>query len=61
MLSFITDNLGTIIVCAVVLSAVTGIIIYMVRQKKKGKTSCGCNCAGCALKGSCHKQTETDK
>lgn len=61
MLSFITDNLGTIIVCAVVLSAVTGIIIYMVRQKKKGKTSCGCNCAGCALKDSCHKQTETDK
>lgn len=54
MLQWIGANLGTILVCLVLLAIVTFIIVYLVRQKKQGKSSCGCNCAHCAMHGSCH-------
>lgn len=54
MLQWIGANLGTILVCLVLLAIVTFIILYLVRQKKQGKSSCGCNCAHCAMHGSCH-------
>jgi hypothetical protein len=28
----------------------------MVVAKKKGKTTCGCGCANCAMNGTCHKK-----
>ncbi len=61
MLAFITNNLGTILVCTAVALIVAGIVVYMVIQKKKGKSSCGCGCANCAMKGSCHKQGASEK
>ena len=54
MLHWIGANLGTILICLVLLAIVTFIILYLVRQKKQGKSSCGCNCAHCAMHGSCH-------
>jgi hypothetical protein len=33
---------------------VAGVIVSMVRNKRKGKSSCGCGCAGCSMNGSCH-------
>ena len=54
MLQWIGANLGTILICLVLLAIVTFIIVYLVRQKKQGKSSCGCNCAHCAMHGSCH-------
>ncbi|MGM9588396.1 MAG: FeoB-associated Cys-rich membrane protein [Candidatus Limivicinus sp.] len=56
MLQWIGANLGTILICLVLLAIVTFIIVYLVRQKKQGKSSCGCNCAHCAMHGSCHSQ-----
>ena len=55
MLNWITDNLSTIIVSLVLILIVAAIIRKLVRDKKKGKSSCGCNCAHCAMAGSCHK------
>ena len=55
MLNWITDNLITIIVSLVLILIVAAIIRKLVRDKKKGKYSCGCNCAHCAMAGSCHK------
>lgn len=55
MLNWITDNLSTIIVSLVLILIVAAIICKLVRDKKKGKSSCGCNCAHCAMAGSCHK------
>jgi len=43
-------HLGSIIVGAIILVAVIGIIISIVRKKKKGgcsSCSCGCNCDVC--------------
>lgn len=55
MISWISQNLATIIICLVLALIVTLIIVGLVRDKKKGKSSCGCNCANCAMRGSCHK------
>ena len=55
MLNWITDNLSTIIVSLVLILIVAASIRKLVRDKKKGKSSCGCNCAHCAMAGSCHK------
>lgn len=56
MFDWIAQNLGTLLISAVLIAIVTSIIIYLIRQKKRGKSSCGCNCAHCALHGQCHKQ-----
>ena len=53
MLAFIVDNLATILVCLVLAAIVAAIIVKLVRDKKK--SNCGCNCAHCAMAGSCHK------
>ncbi len=55
MLEFIISNIGTIIVL-LVLAIIVGVIIYkMYRDKKQGKSSCGCNCASCPMSNECHK------
>ena len=54
MLDWLTQNLGTIVVSLVLIAVVALIIKYLVGQKKKGKTSCGCNCAECAMRNACH-------
>lgn len=54
MLTWISENIATIIICAVLIAVVAAVIGKMVRDKKKGKSSCGCGCANCAMNGSCH-------
>lgn len=61
MLAWITENLATIIICAVLLAAVAAIIAGMIRNKKKGKTSCGCGCSTCSMSGSCHSAKQPEK
>ena len=55
MLDWITENLSTIVVSLILVLIVAIIIRKLVRDKKKGKSSCGCNCAHCAMAESCHK------
>ena len=54
MITWLTDNIATIIICAVLIAVVAAIIIHMVKNKKKGKSSCGCGCADCPMSSSCH-------
>lgn len=54
MLTWIMGNMATIIISAVLLLVVAAVIASMVRGKRKGKSSCGCGCAGCAMNGACH-------
>lgn len=50
--------MGTIIT-ALILSAIIGLIVFrLVKDKRAGKSSCGCGCGGCAMKDKCHP---TDK
>ena len=47
-------NLGTLIV-TLALAAIVGLIVFrLIRDKKRGKSSCGCGCADCPMSGSCH-------
>ena len=54
MTAFLAANLSTILICIVLIAIVVSIYIYLVRQKKQGKSSCGAGCAHCAMHGECH-------
>ncbi len=54
MLTWLMENMATIIISAVLVLMVSMSIASMVRSKRKGKSSCGCGCAGCAMNGACH-------
>jgi hypothetical protein len=54
MLNWVTANLSTILVSAVLLAIVILISIHLIRQKKAGRSSCGGSCAHCAMHGGCH-------
>ena len=58
MLAFIKENLSTIIIGLIILGAVVGIVIKMIKDKKNGKTACncGCGCESCPSAGICHKK-----
>ncbi len=58
MLHWISANLGTIVIAGVLLAVIVLISIQLIRDKKKGKSSCGCNCAHCAMAGQCHGGTK---
>lgn len=55
MLTWIMGNMATIIISVILMIVVAAIIASMVRNKRKGKSSCGCGCAGCAMNGTCHQ------
>jgi branched-subunit amino acid permease len=55
-MGFIIENLGTIITAAVLVVIVALVIRKMVKDKKQGKSSCGCNCASCPSACACHKK-----
>lgn len=54
MLEWLYNNTGNILILTAVAGIVALAIIVMVRDKKAGKSSCGCNCAHCAMAGKCH-------
>lgn len=54
MMQFITENLGTIIISAVLVAVVALIILKLRRDRKNGESSCGCGCDGCANSQNCH-------
>ena len=55
MLDWFAANLGTILISLVLAVIVTLIVVYLLRQKKAGKSSCGANCAHCVMHGQCHE------
>ena len=55
MLHWISANLSTILITLVLIAIVVLIIRSLICQKKQGKSSCGCNCAHCAMHGQCHR------
>ncbi len=56
MLTWIMENMATIIISAILIVMVTAVIASMIRSRRRGKSSCGCGCAGCAMNGACHHE-----
>lgn len=54
MLDFLISNGSTILVGAVVLAVIVLVAAKMIRDKRNGKSSCGCNCGDCPSNGACH-------
>lgn len=52
MLTWIMENMATIIISLGLIAVVAAVIAGMIRSKKKGKTTCGCGCSSCPA-GSC--------
>lgn len=57
MFQWIGENAGTIIGSLLLVALVAWIVIRMRKDRKQGKSSCGCNCGCCPMAGSCHKQS----
>jgi hypothetical protein len=55
MLTWLTANLGTVLIALLLLLIVAGVIIKLRKDKKKGVSSCGGNCAHCAMCGACRQ------
>lgn len=55
MPAWLVENAATVILCALLALIVAAVIVKMLRDKKKGKHSCGCGCEHCALSDSCRK------
>lgn len=61
MLEWLCANWPSLLVGAAVLALVVLAVIRIVRDKKKGRSSCGCGCAGCPMSGSCHSANKGKK
>ena len=48
-LSFV-DIIPTVLICAGLVAIVALVIAYLIKNKKAGKSSCGCGCSGCAMR-----------
>lgn len=48
--------MGNIITIIILLVIVFLAIFSIYKNKRDGKSSCGCDCGSCALKGKCCKQ-----
>ena len=56
MLAWFTANTGTILITLLLIVIVAVIIVKLLKDKKKGVSSCGGNCAHCVMSGNCHQQ-----
>lgn len=58
MIDWLAANWVNILVIALVAVAVFFAARSLIKDKKAGKSSCGCNCSHCAMAGKCHSQTK---
>ncbi len=54
MLNWLAANAASIIVSIILAVLVIAIIVKLIRDKRNGKSSCGCGCTNCAMQGTCH-------
>lgn len=57
MFNWISENIGNIIAIVILAAVIAAIVIHLIKQKKRGKSSCGCNCGSCPMGGSCHSNS----
>ncbi len=55
MLAFLQNNIGTVLVGIILAAVIAVIVIKMLKDRKKGKSSCGCGCENCPSANMCHK------
>ena len=58
MFKWLSENWATCLVIAAIAVLVALIIIKMIKDRRAGKSTCGCGCASCPMSGSCNKAGE---
>lgn len=61
MMDWMIANISTILVTLLLLGLVSLVIRKMLKDKKRGVTSCGTSCSGCAMAGSCKEFQKKEK
>ncbi len=56
MSTVISSIVATALICSGLAAIVALIIIKLIKDKKKGKSTCGGNCGHCPMGGSCHNK-----
>lgn len=51
-------NWPTIIISLIIIAAVIAVIVSSVRNRKKGKCTCGGSCGSCGM--NCHKKEDAE-
>lgn len=54
MLEFFSQYIATIIVSLILAAVVVLVVIKLYKDKKAGKSACGCKCSGCPNSSVCH-------
>jgi hypothetical protein len=55
MINFLKENIATIIISAVVFGLMAWVVVYKIRQRRKGGGGCSCGCSGCPEASRCGK------
>ncbi|MDE5557334.1 MAG: FeoB-associated Cys-rich membrane protein [Ruminococcus sp.] len=50
--------MGTVITGLILLAIVISIVAKMIKDRKNGKSSCGCGCEHCPNSSNCHGDTK---
>lgn len=58
MITWIMENMATLIISMILFIIAASVIAGMVRNKRKGRGSCGCGCAGCHAGSHCANKNE---
>ena len=53
---WLSNNWGSILVALALLGIVAAIVRRLIRDRRQGRSACGCNCASCPMGGACHKK-----
>ena len=58
MLPWLSQHIGTILICAILVAIFALLIRSLIRDRKAGKSACCGGCQGCAMAGECHRQAK---
>ena len=61
MMDWLIQNIQTIVICAILVGVVALIIRGIIKDKKQGRSSCGCSCSSCSMSDKCHSKTDKAK
>ncbi len=56
MLYWLGNHAATILIAFVLIAVMAAIVVHLVKNKKKGQSSCGCGCRDCPMSSACHQR-----